>query len=189
MCRRLAHAGAVDRSRALHGEHSQAELQVHLGNAPGPRVVGVDERQHPIIGAAHQADVLRARSAVDSHQHGATELRPGDVIYLDPPYVPLSKTANFAGYAGGFGPADQARLAELYRVLDERGCLLVLSNSDTPEVRALYAGFDLAAIQAARSIGAAGASRVPVGEVVVRNTRRWPTAQRAPLFTESGAAQ
>jgi site-specific DNA-adenine methylase len=64
------------------------------------------------------------------------------VIYLDPPYVPLSATSNFDSYSGGaFGLELQEELASLFRTLDERGCLLIQSNSDTPEVRRLYEGF------------------------------------------------
>ena len=98
-----------------------------------------------------------------------------DVIYLDPPYVPLSKTSNFAAYSlGAFGLEEQERLADLFRVLDKRGCLLALSNSDTPDVHRLYAGFDVRRISAARSIGSRGASRGTVTEVLVRNVKRYP---------------
>lgn len=117
------------------------------------------------------------KSATITHEtfdHLLETARAGEVIYLDPPYVPLSKTASFASYAHGpFTPADQERLATLFRKLDERGCLLALSNSDTPEVRRLYAGFDLVSIMAPRSISRAGATRRPVAELLVRNVRRW----------------
>ncbi|NUP07066.1 MAG: DNA adenine methylase [Polyangiaceae bacterium] len=100
---------------------------------------------------------------------------PGDVIYLDPPYVPLTRTANFDSYAGGaFGRAQQEQLADLYRELDKRGCLLVLSNSETPEVRELYRGFEIDVITAARNISSRGSTRGSVTEVLVRNTRSWP---------------
>jgi DNA adenine methylase len=99
---------------------------------------------------------------------------PGDFVYLDPPYVPLSKTSSFSGYnEGSFTEADQARLAETYRRLDERGCLLALSNSDTPLVRELYRGFDLSPIIAPRAISAKAATRGEVTELLVRNVRRY----------------
>jgi DNA adenine methylase len=117
------------------------------------------------------------KSATIAHEtfdHLIDTARAGDVVYLDPPYVPLSKSASFASYAHGpFTPADQERLAAVFRKLDERGCLLALSNSDTPEVRRLYAGFDLVTVMAPRSISRAGATRRPVAELLVRNVRRW----------------
>jgi len=68
--------------------------------------------------------------------------RKGDFIYFDPPYQPLSKTSSFTSYtSGSFGEKDQNDLADLYAKLDRRGCLLMLSNSDKPLIRKLYAGF------------------------------------------------
>jgi len=103
--------------------------------------------------------------------------QPGDVVYLDPPYVPLSATSDFTSYAGGaWSEAEHARLAAVYRELDLRGCLLIVSNSDTPRTRELYGGFDLTAVTAPRRVAARAASRVDTGELVIRNTLRWPPA-------------
>jgi DNA adenine methylase len=96
--------------------------------------------------------------------------RARDFVYLDPPYVPVSPTADFTSYAaGGFGWADQQRLASACKALDRRGVRLMLSNSDTPSVRALYAGFRVDTVLAARSINSKATRRGQVGEVVVRN--------------------
>jgi DNA adenine methylase len=103
------------------------------------------------------------------------EAAPGDVIYFDPPYVPLSKTASFSAYADGvFTLADQGRLAEVFRVLDARGCLLALSNSDTPEVRRLYEGYDFSPIIAPRAISSKASTRGEVTEWLIRNVARYP---------------
>jgi DNA adenine methylase len=94
----------------------------------------------------------------------------GDFVYLDPPYVPVSETSDFTSYArGGFGWTEQERLAEVCRVLSRRGAMVMLSNSDTESVRALYRGFRIDVVQAARSINSRGAKRGKVREVVVRN--------------------
>jgi DNA adenine methylase len=67
----------------------------------------------------------------------------GDFVYCDPPYVPASATANFTDYAkGGFGPRDQADLADHCRQAARRGATVIISNHDTPETRALYEGAD-----------------------------------------------
>jgi DNA adenine methylase len=103
------------------------------------------------------------------------EASEGDLIYLDPPYVPTSKTASFSAYADGvFSLGDQARLAEVFRALHARGCLLALSNSDTSEVRRLYKGFDFTQIFAPRAISAKASTRGEVTELVVRNVARYP---------------
>ncbi len=96
----------------------------------------------------------------------------GDFVYFDPPYVPLSETSDFTSYsAGGFGPAEQQRLAEVVAKLSDAGVLVMLSNSDTPAVRALYAKYRIDVVTASRSINSRATGRGKVREVVVRNYR------------------
>lgn len=78
---------------------------------------------------------------VGDFQHISTSVpaEPGEFVYLDPPYAPVSSTANFAGYtAGGFGPRDLGRLVHLAAELDARGVLFGISESDTRETRELF---------------------------------------------------
>ncbi len=99
-----------------------------------------------------------------------SEARPGDFVYMDPPYEPVSRTANFTSYAQeGFSQADQTRLRDVYRELDRRGCRLMLSNSDVPFIRDLYRGFQIDTVMAPRAVSCDGKGRSPVSEVVVRN--------------------
>jgi DNA adenine methylase len=94
----------------------------------------------------------------------------GDFVYLDPPYVPVSATSDFTSYArGGFAWPEQERLARACRDLWRRGARIMLSNSDTGTVRALYEGFRVDVVHASRSINSQGAKRGKVREVVVRN--------------------
>lgn len=67
------------------------------------------------------------------------KLRKGDTVYCDPPYIPLSETANFTSYAGNsFGAADQLQLASLAEKSAARGVRVVVSNHDAGEARLLY---------------------------------------------------
>ncbi len=92
---------------------------------------------------------------------------PGEVVYCDPPYVPLSDTADFVGYAvGGFGGSDQQRLAHKARELAERGITVVISNHDTPAVRELYAGARLVHFQVQRTISRDGGNRGKAPELL-----------------------
>ncbi len=94
--------------------------------------------------------------------------RAGDFVYFDPPYVPLTATANFTSYtAGSFGADEQARLADVFRRLVKRGCHLLLSNSDTPLVRELYAGFRIDRVLCARGVNRDPSKRGAVAEVIV----------------------
>ncbi|MCB9763484.1 MAG: DNA adenine methylase [Alphaproteobacteria bacterium] len=104
----------------------------------------------------------------EDFEAAADRARAGDFVYFDPPYVPLTPTASFTSYvADGFGLADQERLAALFRRLSERGVQVMLSNSDTPLVRELYAGFHLEEVQARRNVNAKASKRGAVGELVV----------------------
>ena len=94
----------------------------------------------------------------------------GDFIYLDPPYFPLSPTASFTSYTQqDFSADDQKRLSEYYRRLDAKGCLLMLSNSDTDYIKGLYEGYDIQKVLATRMINCNASGRGKIFEVVVRN--------------------
>lgn len=107
------------------------------------------------------------------------EARPGDLVYFDPPYAPLSSTARFTSYtAGGFTADDQRRLAEAVVVLARRGCHAVLSNSSAPLIEELYdnpaaaaAGLVVRHVPARRAINAKASKRGEVLEVVVSNVQ------------------
>lgn len=109
---------------------------------------------------------LAVRDFADVARHA----RAGDFVYFDPPYVPVSQTADFTSYIpGGFGQPDQERLAAVFADLAGAGVNVMLSNSDTPAVRALYARFRIDRVLAARSINSKVTKRGKVGEVVVRS--------------------
>ena len=98
------------------------------------------------------------------------QARDGDFIYLDPPYFPLTKTASFTAYQkNAFLEEEQKQLAKTFKELDKKGCLLMLSNSDTPFIRELYDGFDISTVKARRAINCIGAKRGKINEVVIRN--------------------
>lgn len=88
------------------------------------------------------------------------------VIYCDPPYVPLSKTASFTSYAKqGFNLDDQAALANQAELLQQRGNTVVISNHDTTLTRKIYHQAKLHSIQVNRSISQNGAGRKKVAEL------------------------
>lgn len=97
----------------------------------------------------------------------AADVDEGDFVYCDPPYVPVSPTANFTVYsAEGFGLEDQQLLAQAARMWARRGATVVLSNADVPLVRELYAGMKVKRVRMARAINSNGARRGKVNEVL-----------------------
>ena len=95
-----------------------------------------------------------------------------DFLYFDPPYYPLSKTSNFTSYTSdSFTEEDQKRLAETYRILHEKGCKLMLSNSDTPFIKNLFnhGEFKIEVVRAKRVINSDARIRGEINEIVVLN--------------------
>lgn len=111
------------------------------------------------------------------------DARAGDFAYFDPPYAPLSKTANFRGYTGrGFTDGDQARLQQVLIELSRRGVHVLLSNSTAPSVSRLYdgnadaeqAGLRAWQVPARRAVNSNAQRRGPVEELVVSNIQPGP---------------
>jgi DNA adenine methylase len=95
-----------------------------------------------------------------------------DFIYLDPPYHPVSSTANFTGYTNsGFDDNDQFELAKIFIALNDRGCKVVLSNSDTPVVRGLYSNFSdyIREVDVSRAINSKASRRLGHKELLISN--------------------
>ncbi|MCD8350523.1 MAG: Dam family site-specific DNA-(adenine-N6)-methyltransferase [Planctomycetaceae bacterium] len=96
------------------------------------------------------------------------KLRKGDVVYCDPPYAPLSATANFTSYSGTvFGVEEQRELARLAAAAGKRGIRVIVSNHDVPLTRELYAGADaIHSFAVRRCISRRGDGRGKVAELL-----------------------
>ena len=146
----------------LYRVNSKGEFNVPYGRYSHPTICHADNLRLAAI--ALQNVELRCEDALAA---GARAAR-GDLVYFDPPYDPLSTTSSFTSYArGGFGRDEQAALAEVFGVLAARGVHVVLSNSDTPLVRDLYARFRIEPVYARRAINSRADRRGHVREVIV----------------------
>jgi len=96
-------------------------------------------------------------------------VKAGDFVYFDSPYVPESKTADFTSYTkDGFTYDDHVRLAKLFKELDKRGAKLMLSNNNVDLVFELYDGYIIEEVDARRAINS-DASKRKGKEVIIRN--------------------
>lgn len=153
----------------LFRTNKNGEFNVPAGRFKNPGVV--DPAKLRLAAAV----LARAELACEPFTRLLATAEAGDVIYMDPPYVPLSKTSSFSSYSeGAFSEADHRELAQVFRELDERGCLLAQSNSDTPLVRDLYEGFDITPIIAPRAISSKASTRGEIEELLIRNVKRYP---------------
>lgn len=99
------------------------------------------------------------------------------LVYFDPPYRPISKTANFTGYSRhNFDDSEQLRLKEFFELLDKKGAKLILSNSDPKNEESndnffdyAYKAYNIKRVKAARSINSNAAKRGQINELIIMN--------------------
>jgi DNA adenine methylase len=111
----------------------------------------------------------KAKFVCEGYRKTFTRAKPDDVIYCDPPYVPLSKTASFTSYAGnGFGLDEQADLANAAEeVSAEKSAVVLISNHDTIWTRKIYEHANkIESIKVARTISPKGNNRKKVAELL-----------------------
>jgi DNA adenine methylase len=153
----------------LYRVNSRGLFNVPFGDNPGATICD-GEGLRAASRALGDAD-LRC----ESFDTVAARAKRGDFVYFDPPYQPLSKTAYFTAYArDGFGEAEQRRLAEVFGRLGRRGVHVLLSNSDAPFTRRLYASFRHDVVDARRAINSKGTRRGKIAELIVVGGLRHP---------------
>jgi DNA adenine methylase len=154
--------------------NARGEFNVPAGRYERPKIA--DREKLARVAAALSA--ARLRLVWGSFDVAAEIAAPGDFVYFDPPYAPVSRTANFTSYTGPrFDAADQQRLQRLVIVLARRGCHVVLSNSTAEEIAVLYernadaraAGQRAIRVPARRAINSNAARRGPVEEFLIAN--------------------
>ncbi len=144
--------------------NARGEFNVPVGSYKNPRLY--DEEN---LWAAHRA-LQDADLAVQDFRRTFDETGRGDFIYVDPPYYPVSTTANFTSYAKEeFAEDEQRELHAVFAEAARRGVRVALSNSDTRFIRKLYSNFQIHTVQAKRRINCDGSKRGEVNEVVITN--------------------
>jgi DNA adenine methylase len=156
----------------LYRVNSAGYFNVPFGSYTNPTVL-----DRPALKAAQRA-LQRVELTSGDFTQPMRLARKRDFVYIDPPYQPLSRTANFVAYtADGFGWEQQERLAEWIGRLAKRGCYVLVNNADTPEIRALYEAafkarnldFKVQAFETTRSINSQPQNRRGAKELTVWN--------------------
>jgi len=148
----------------LYRVNSRGEFNVPFGRYDNPRICD-GENLRAVSARLRDVEILCL-----PFEQTVRRAKAGDFVYLDPPYQPVSATANFTGYtATAFGDKDQERLAAVFSQLSKRGCLVMLSNSDSPVIRELYKDFRIAEVKASRAINCKAERRGRVSELVIMN--------------------
>lgn len=145
----------------LYRENAKGEY-----NAPSNHWTGASTPEEILLA---DSEALRgADIRCGDFEDAVRDAGKGDFVFLDSPYAPLKETSFDKYTAKGFPKEEHERLSRVFRDLDRRGCSCMLTNHDTPFVRALYEGFRMKTVPARRSINADGKNRKGT-ELIVTN--------------------
>ena len=150
----------------LYRVNSAGEFNTPYGRYKNPNIVN----RQVLHSVSRYLNHAQLTFASEDFEAVLSRLPKGAFVYLDPPYDPLSETANFTGYVGGgFSKEEQLRLKNCCDDLTRRGIRFILSNSATPFILNLYHGYNITFVDALRAINSVGAGRGAVREVLVTN--------------------
>lgn len=148
----------------LYRVNARGEFNTPFGDYSNPRIF--DRENLSACSTLLKDATLACGSFRVFEQH----MKRGDFVYFDPPYVPVSKTANFTGYAkDGFSEDLQISLRDLCYRLTKKGVMFMLSNSYSEFVLESYKTFQIEVVEAPRAINSAAGKRQKVKEVLVSN--------------------
>lgn len=152
----------------LYRVNSKGKFNVPLGRYTNPNIVN-EENLRSVSRVMKSRKILmtcRDFSAI------LDDVKKDDFVYFDPPYQPVSDTANFTSYTSkNFSFDDLSRLVELCQNLDEKGCKVLLSNSDSKEVSEMFSKrpWKISKVRANRSINSNSKKRTGHFELLIKN--------------------
>jgi len=155
----------------LYRVNSKGEFNSPAGDYDNPTIC--DEQN---LLAVHQVLQIAEIKKADFRQVIA-DLKDKSFVYFDPPYRPISKTANFKSYSKqDFTDNDQIELSKLFRELDKEGIKVMLSNSDPKNNNPndnffdeIYSDYNIVRVPARRMINSDPTKRGAINEIVVTN--------------------
>ena len=153
----------------LYRVNSKNQFNVPYGKYKNPKIVNPDL----INSISNYLNNNNIRILHGDFEKALADVGEGDFVYFDPPYIPISATSAFTSYTSeGFTYEDQVRLRDTFKMLDERGAYLMLSNSSSPLVEELYSDFNIHFVEANRMNGAKLSSRGTISEIIVTNYKK-----------------
>ena len=152
----------------LYRVNSKGKFNVPLGRYTNPNIVNEQNLRSVsnLLKTSHISIKCRDFEGV------LDDAKRGDFVYFDPPYQPVSSTANFTSYTNkDFTSDDLMRLCNLCKRLDSKGCHVMLSNSHSKEVTKLFSGkpWKTTKIRANRAINSNSNRRTGHFELLIKN--------------------
>jgi len=150
----------------LYRVNRKGYFNTPIGSYKNPNIADRD-----IILSASEA-LKNATISNNSFSEVVKNVNKNDLVYFDPPYYPLNATSSFTAYnKNDFLDDKQKELLSVFEDLDESGCFVLHSNSDSEFIRDLYQKHDVNFVKANRFINSKSSGRGKISEVLVRNRR------------------
>ena len=123
----------------LYRVNRKGQFNVPYGKYVNPKICD-EENLHAASKALQKAEIVCGDYLLVLEHYA----KPGDFIFLDPPYLPISEYSDFKRYTKEqFYEEDHVELAKMVMRLHEMGCSVVLTNSNHPLVHELYSPFKI----------------------------------------------
>ena len=151
----------------LYRVNSKGKFNVPLGRYTNPNIVNKENLQ--AVSKTLQSGKIKI--SCRDFSSIIKDAKKGDFVYFDPPYQPVSDTANFTSYTHrDFTEDDLERLADLANQLNSKGCNVMLSNSNSKTVKKLFSSvWKIKEIKANRAINSNSQKRTGHKEIIIKN--------------------
>ena len=152
----------------LYRVNKKGQFNVPLGRYTNPNIVNKEN----LTAVSKILKSKKIKISCSDFESVLDDAKKGDLVYFDPPYQPVSNTANFTSYTHrDFTEDDLARLADLANQLNSKGCHVLLSNSNSKTVRDFFSKkhWKISSIAANRAINSNAQKRTGHKEIIIKN--------------------
>jgi len=152
----------------LYRVNSKGKFNVPIGKYVNPNIVNKEN----LLILSHALQSKGISIKCEDFTTALKKPQEDDFVYLDPPYQPVSSTANFTSYTNdNFGYKDQERLFAEFKKMDSKGCKIMLSNSKSQEVTELFSEYsdNIIEINTNRFINSNSKKRTGHTEILIKN--------------------
>lgn len=151
----------------MYRVNSKGKFNVPFGRYKNP-VICDEDNLRAVSRALKDVKILNV-----DYKSAVSEAKAGDFVYFDPPYYPISPTSSFTSYTKeGFAEKEQIELRDTFAELSNRGCYVMLSNSDAVFIRNIYGelkNVTITTVSAGRAINSKATARGKITELVITN--------------------
>ena len=152
----------------LYRVNKKGQFNVPLGRYTNPNIVNKEN----LTAVSKILQSKKIKISCRDFEAVLGDAKKGDLVYFDPPYQPVSSTANFTSYTHrDFTEDDLERLAKLADQLHSKGCYVLLSNSNSKTVKDFFSKrhWKISSINVNRAINSNAQKRTGHKEIIIKN--------------------